>query len=187
MNNTENNQKSKAITIIVIVLSVILILVFLLSSELDAVRGFIQHSGWLGLLVSVLLYALLGASPIPSEPLTVLIATSLGPFTSTMVTGVGNLLSALIEYYLGHQISNASDFDKQREKLPFGLGKLPVYSPLFLVGARMIPGYGPKFVSVIGGMYRVSLWRYLWTTAIATFAGAALFAYGGFGLANLVK
>lgn len=187
MNNTENNNKSKAITIIVVVLTVILIFVFLLSSELNVVRDFIQHSGWLGLIVSVLLYALLGASPIPSEPLTVLIATSLGPLTSTLVTGIGNLLSAMIEYYLGHQISNASDFDKQREKLPFGLGKLPVNSPLFLVGARMIPGYGPKFVSVIGGMYRVSLWRYIWTTAIATFAGAALFAYGGFGILKLVQ
>ena len=188
MNNTDaKNNKSKAVTIIVVVLTVILIAVILLSKELNVVRDFIQRSGWVGLLVCVLLYAVLGASPIPSEPLTVLIATSIGPLASTFVTGIGNLLSALIEYYLGHQISNASDFDKQREKLPFGLGKLPVNSPLFLIGARMIPGYGPKFVSVIGGMYRVSMWRYIWTTAIATFAGAALFAYGGFGILNLIK
>jgi uncharacterized membrane protein YdjX (TVP38/TMEM64 family) len=126
-------------------------------------------------------------SPIPSEPFTVLIAAAIGPIASTIVTGIGNLLSALIEYYMGHKISDVADFDQQRKKLPFGLGKLPVHSPAFLIGARMIPGYGPKFVSVISGMYRVNMWRYIWTTAIATFSGAAIFAYGGFGLLHIFK
>jgi uncharacterized membrane protein YdjX (TVP38/TMEM64 family) len=187
MENNAPNPKSKALTIIIIVVTVILIVVFLLSKDLNQIRDFIHRSGWIGLLVSVLLYAVLGASPIPSEPLTVLITTSIGPIAATLVTGIGNLLSALIEYYLGHKISDVADFDKRKEKLPFGLGKMPVDSPMFLIGARMIPGYGPKFVSLIGGMYRVKMWRYIWTTAIATFAGAALFAYGGFGIMNLMK
>lgn len=187
MTNPVPTSKSKPLTIIIVVMTVILIVVILLTNHLNGVRDFIHRSGWVGMVASVLLYALLGASPIPSEPLTVLIAASIGPLASTFVTGIGNLLSALLEYYLGHKISDVANFDKQREKLPFGLGKLPVNSPLFLIGARMIPGYGPKFVSVIGGMYRVSMWRYIWTTAIATFAGAALFAYGGFGIFNLIK
>ncbi len=187
MKTAADQSRKKPIVIIVTVLLIILVAAIIFSNNLTDIREFIKQSGWIGLLVSVLLYALLGASPIPSEPLTILIATAIGPIASTLVTGIGNLLSALIEYYLGHQISNVSDFDNQRKKLPFGLGKLPVDSPIFLIGARMIPGYGPKFVSVIGGMYRVSMWRYIWTTALATFAGAAIFAYGGYGFINWVK
>lgn len=183
----EHNKKSKSVTILVFVITAVLILAIVLSKELNVVRDFIKNSGWIGIVVSVLLYAFLGASPIPSEPLTVLITTSIGPLATTLVTGIGNLLSALIEYYLGHQISNASDFEKQREKLPFGLGKLPVDSPMFLIGARMIPGYGPKFVSVMAGMYKVPTQRYAWTAAVATFAGATIVSYGGIGLLNLFK
>jgi uncharacterized membrane protein YdjX (TVP38/TMEM64 family) len=54
------------------------------------------------------------------------------------------------------------------------------------MGGRMIPGYGPKLVSVVAGMYKVPLFRYVWTTAIPTIIGAALFAYGGYGIINLI-
>jgi uncharacterized membrane protein YdjX (TVP38/TMEM64 family) len=152
---------------------------------MTTVRAFIGQSGWVGLLVSVLIYAILGASPIPSEPLTVLLSTVYGPFTATLVSGTGNVLAALIEYFIGMRISGASGFDERRAKLPFGLGKLPVDSPMFLIAARMLPGYGPKFVSLMGGIYRVPFYRYLWTAALPTFAGSAIFAYGGFGLIQL--
>ena len=58
----------------------------------------------------------------------------------------------------------------------------PVDSPVLLVGARVIPGYGSKFVSLISGFYRVPLLCYIWTTFIATLLGAAITAYGGYKL-----
>ena len=66
------------------------------------------------------------------------------------------------------------------------MGKFPVDSPVFLVGARVIPGYGSKFVSLISGLYRAPLLRYIWTTFIATLLGAAITAYGGYKLVDLL-
>ncbi len=171
-----------------LVLSVLLLaaLVFLVSREMNAIRTFIAASGWWGLLVAVLLYGLLGLSPIPSEPLTVLLGTIFGPLNATLAAGFGNLLAALVEYYLGTHLGAVADFQARKQHLPLGLGRLPVDSPLFLLGARMMPGYGPKLVSLIGGVYRVPIWRYLWTAAIPTFIGAAIFAYGGTGLFQLI-
>ena len=40
---------------------------------------------------------------------------------------------------------------------------------------------------MMAGMYRVPILRYLWTTAIPIFCGAAVFAFGGFGLGVLTK
>jgi uncharacterized membrane protein YdjX (TVP38/TMEM64 family) len=165
---------SLGITLVLVVAAVAL-----LTNEMEQVRAFIAGSGWIGLAAAVLIYGLLGASPIPSEPLTVLLSTIFGPLSATLVSGLGNLLAALIEYYIGTRIANVTSFARQREKLPFGLGKVPVESPVFLLVARMLPGYGPKFVSLIGGVYRVPLYRYLWTAAIPTFLGSAIFAYGG--------
>jgi uncharacterized membrane protein YdjX (TVP38/TMEM64 family) len=163
----------------------VIILIVIIAKEMDVVRDFIRHSGWIGLLISVGLYGLLGLSPIPSEPLTVLLSTVYGPLTATLVAGTGNLLAAVVEYMIGEHIGNIASFEKRKASLPFGLGRFPVNSVPFLLIARMIPGYGPKFVSLISGIYRVPVIRYLWTAAIPTFVGSALFAYGGFGLFNL--
>jgi len=40
------------------------------------------------------------------------------------IAGTGNTLSALVEYYLGMHIGNATNFIESKEKLPWGLGKL---------------------------------------------------------------
>lgn len=185
MDTVEEEKKGQPLVVLIIVLLVVLVLIFIISKDMAKVREFIRNSGWIGLLVSVLLYGILGASPIPSEPLTVLLSTVFGPFYATLAAGFGNLLAAMLEYFIGEHLGNVTSFMKRREKLPFGLGRFPVESPIFLITARMLPGYGPKFVSLIGGIYRVPLWRYIWTTAFPTFLGAAIFAYGGFGLLQL--
>ena len=180
-----SEKNPNPLRILIIVILILIILLFFVSKDMDHIRNFIANSGWIGLLVSIALYGLLGASPIPSEPLTVLLSTIFGPLNATIVAGFGNLLAAVIEYYLGTKLGDVADFKTRKEKLPFGLGKMPIDSPLFLILTRMIPGYGPKLVSVVSGVYRVKLLRYLWTAAIPTFIGAAIFAYGGFGLFSL--
>jgi uncharacterized membrane protein YdjX (TVP38/TMEM64 family) len=164
----------------------VVVLVYFVAREMDAVREFIRGSGWIGLVVSVALYGLLGLSPIPSEPLTVLLSTVYGPLTATFVAGTGNLLAAVMEYIIGEHIANVTSFETRKQGLPFGLSRFPVDSIPFLLVARMLPGYGPKFVSLMGGVYRVPMRRYLWTAAIPTYIGSALFAYGGFGLLHLI-
>jgi uncharacterized membrane protein YdjX (TVP38/TMEM64 family) len=180
-------DRTKLAVVLVTVLVIILIVVLILSRNLSGIRAFLLHSGKIGLVISVGLYGLLGASPIPSEPLTVLLSALYGPLNITIVATLGNLLSALVEYYIGIKIGDVSDFEKRRQKLPFGLGKFPADSVAFLILARFLPGYGAKFISVLSGIYHVRLWRYIWTTVLATLIGAAVVAYGGFGLLNLFK
>jgi uncharacterized membrane protein YdjX (TVP38/TMEM64 family) len=152
------------------------------SRELPEIKKLIVNSGPYAILVSTIIFGLLGATPIPSEPFTILLSTLYGPFWAMVSTSIGNLLSALVEYFISNRIGNAANFEAWRQKLPFGLGKFPVDSPVFLVGARVIPGYGSKFVSLISGFYRVPLLRYIWTTFIATLLGAVITAYGGYHL-----
>ena len=180
-------DRTKLAVVLVVVLVLVLIVILILSRNLDSIRAFLLSSGQIGLVISVGLYGLLGASPIPSEPLTVLLSALYGPFYITIVATLGNLLSALVEYYIGVKIGDASDFEKRREKLPFGLGKFPADSVAFLILARFLPGYGGKFVSVFSGICHVRLWRYTWTTVLSTLIGAAIVAYGGWGLLNLFK
>ena len=179
-------EKKNTASLVFSVLLVIVVAVFF-ALDLNKIEAFIARLGVWGILVSILVYALLGLTLIPSEPLTILTGAIFGPLIATLVAGVGNTLSALVEYYLGRKIGQAANFMEQKHKLPFGLGKLPIDSPLFLIAARSIPGYGPKAVSLISGVYHVPILLYLWTSAIPTFIGAAIFAFGGFGIGSLFK
>ena len=180
--NLEGGKRANALRILFISLVVLIVVAYLLLHDMAKIREFITENGTLGLFVAVLVYAILGVTLVPTEPLTLLISVAFSPLIAMIAATVGNVLAALVEYFLGHKISSAASFEENRKKLPFGLGKLPVTSPIFLIFARMIPGYGSKLVSVISGIYKVPIVLYLWTTFVSTAVGAAVFSYGGSGI-----
>jgi uncharacterized membrane protein YdjX (TVP38/TMEM64 family) len=185
MDKTIQDERLKYVRIALVVVLTVLVVIFASSQDLGHLRDVIGNSGWYGPAIAVFIYGLLGASPIPCEPITLFMSATYGPFVATIVAGLGNLLAALVEYVIGRSIGAVTDAEKSRQKLPFGLSKVPLDSPIFLIGARMIPLYAPKIVSLLSGAYHISIWRYLWTTAVVTFAGGALLAYGGYGIFNL--
>jgi uncharacterized membrane protein YdjX (TVP38/TMEM64 family) len=182
----EKNERQWPGTVILI-MSVIAssLLAVYLAKNIDQVESFIADIGFVGPLVSITLHTLLGASPIPSETLTAINGIVFGPLLGALYSWIGYMLASYVEYFIGMKIGNISDFESDRDKMPFGLGRLPADSPWFLLLGRIVPFGGAKVVGVIGGVYRVSLWRFTWTAALATGAGALLFAYGGHALKAL--
>jgi len=183
----KKNGRSQSIYILIFSVFIMVLAALFVTQDLNRVKALISQAGVWGIAISIMIYALLGVTLIPSEPLTLFIGALFGPWLATLIAGTGNTLSAFVEYYLGTHIGSATNFEERKDKLPFGLGKMKVESPLFLVGARMIPGYGPKIVSMMAGIYRVPLLRYLWTTAIPIFTGSAIFAFGGAEIGVLTK
>lgn len=181
-----SNRLYTLLTLVVIVLALIGAYAFV-TNEMDWVRELILSSGPLGFGVSILLFGMLGATPIPSEPLTIFLSTIYGPLLATVATAIGNLLSALVEYLIGMKLGKLTNFKHWKQKLPFGLGNLPVDSPVFLLGARMLPGYGSKIVSLVAGFFHVPIGLYIWTTLVSTTFGAALTAYAGYGVLALLE
>jgi uncharacterized membrane protein YdjX (TVP38/TMEM64 family) len=185
----EVKKKSQSQSVYILIFSVLIMVLVgvFFTQDMNKIKAFISQAGIWGIIISILIYALLGVTLIPSEPLTLFIGALFGPLLATLIAGTGNTLSAFVEYYLGTHLGSATNFVEKKHKLPFGLSNLKVESPMFLIGARMIPGYGPKIVSMMAGMYRVPLLRYLWTTAIPIFIGSGIFAFGGFGIGLLTK
>ena len=159
--------------------------VFYISRNSAQVKALITSLGFAGPLVGIALYPILGLSPIPADPLTVIIGAVFGPWGGAAIAWTGTLLAAILEYYIGTRLGSAVDFQERKRNLPFNLGELPVDSVWFLLGGRMLTGAGSKIVSYLSGLYRISLWRYLWTTGLSTLIGVVLFALGGAGLLQL--
>ena len=160
-------------------------LVVYIARHQATVKNVIQGLGAAGPLVSILLYGILAVSPVPADPLTLINGAIYGPIWGGLVAWIGMTLAALVEYFVGTRIGDAAEFEKKRKDLPLGLGNLPVDSIFFLLGGRLLTGAGSKAVSYLSGIYRISLWRYIWTTSVSTLFGAFIFALGGAGLLKL--
>lgn len=161
-------------------------LVIYIARHQAAVTSLIHGLGVAGPVVSTLLYGILAFSPIPADPLTIINGAVYGPVWGGLIAWLGMNFAALLEYFIGARIGRAAEFEQRRKDLPFGLGRLPVDSIPFLLGGRMLTGAGSKIVSYLSGMYRISLWRYLWTTSISTLLGSIIFALGGAGLLSFL-
>lgn len=188
MTNPEPKKTNlKSILIIIVTLVFLFIAVRYFSTEISQVKTLLHDAGPFAFIVAILIYGVLGATVVPSEPLTALLGGLYSPWQAMLVAMLGNTLAALIEYYLGGHIGNIANFEKQRARLPFGLGKFPVDSPVFLIFGRMIPAIGPKLISLMSGIYKVKIGRYIWTTIVTNLLGAALIAYGAAGLIRLFQ
>jgi uncharacterized membrane protein YdjX (TVP38/TMEM64 family) len=182
----EKESNNKLQTWLVIIIAVVLSVAFLYYIALNeaSVKTFIRDAGIFGPIVSILLIAALGLSPIPSEIIIGIVGGVYGGLGGTIIGFLGNMGASVIEYYVGGHIGKLADFEERKQHMPFGLGKIPANSALFLIAARIIPGYGPKMVGIVAGLYKVPLWRYMWTGAVAILLGAAFIAFGGATLMN---
>ncbi len=170
-----------------VALFVVVTIILASTFHLATLTAFLERYGTLGLVACLLAYIVLSVTVIPSEPVTVLVLTWKGPLAAILLATLGNTLAATMEFYIGQSLGDMADFETKKEKLPFHLGRLPVDSPVFLVVARMLPGFGPKFVSLAAGMYRVPLITYLWTAALSNLIGASFFVLGGNRLIQLLQ
>jgi uncharacterized membrane protein YdjX (TVP38/TMEM64 family) len=180
-------SRRKTWTTLVVSLLFMIAIGSIVAFDFNKIKTFIGQAGIWGLVISVFVYAALGTTFIPSEPLTLLLGAMFGPWVAMFTSWIGNTLAAIVEYYIGRRLGSAANFIEKKEKLPFGLGKLPVDSAWFLIGGRAIPLYGAKAISVVAGVYHVPLYRYIWTTAVTILLGSLMFAFGGFGLGKLFQ
>jgi len=157
-------------------------LIFFFARDIVNIERHIPKTGIAGPLFSILLMGILSATPIPTDPIVILNGAIFGPTVGVFVSWMGNNLAAVIEYFIGRGLGQIADFDKQRKKLPFGLGKFPADSVWFLLFARFVPQFGGKIVSITGGVYRVPFGKYLWTAILSNLFGSLLLAIGGYSL-----
>lgn len=177
-------KQNKVINIILIALILLTAVIITLNFDMSEAQRFIRQHRSQAIIISVGIYCLLGFTFIPASPLTLFIAVLLGPLQAVIIASVGNTLAAILEYHIGKSVGDVFDFEEKKAKLPFGLDKLPVTSPYFLMIGRMLP-IGKRGLSILSGAYRVPMGLYLWTTGVVYIIDASIVAYGGATLISL--
>lgn len=180
-----NRQKLRSWALILVTFGAALWMVVLIGRNRTPVEAFIRNLGPAGPVISLVLYAVLGLSPLPADPLTIINGAVYGPVVGALVAWAGTTISALIEYFIGARLGEAVDFEARRAQMPDWMARASPNSIWFLLGGRMLTGVGSKIVSFLSGAYRVPLRRFLWTTLASTLFGAVVYALSGYGLLNL--
>jgi uncharacterized membrane protein YdjX (TVP38/TMEM64 family) len=171
-------NKHNAIRLALMLLIIGFAVMISINYSMADVKAYIEDNPSQTILISLIIYVSFGLTFLPSIPLTLFIAVLIGPLQAAIVATIGNTIAALLEYQVGKTIGDVVDFEKIKSKLPFGLGKLPINSPYFLLAARSIPA-GTRGFSVVCGAYQVPLLSYTWTTFTMFFISSMIFAYGG--------
>ena len=149
-----------------------------LNFDMADVKNFIRQHQAYTVLIAISLYGILGFTPLPSLPITLFLSVLLGPLQAALIAATGNTLAAFFQYRVGQTVGDVVDFEEKKSRLPFGLGKIPIKSPLFMLIARSIP-IGPRAFSMVCGAYEVPMGVYLWTTSIMYFLTSAVVSFGG--------
>lgn len=162
-----------------------LTIVITLQFDFADIKLFLRENKNHAIIISLLIYVLFGLTFIPSIPLTLFIAVLLGPAQAALIAAVGNTGAAFCEYHIGKSIGNVIAFKHLKERLPFGLSKLPIHSPLFLLAVRSIPA-GTRSFSLVCGAYQVPMPVYLWTTFAMYLTTSVFLSFGGAKLISLL-
>jgi uncharacterized membrane protein YdjX (TVP38/TMEM64 family) len=179
-------RDNKTIQIGLILLFLAVTVFIMINFDLPDAQNYIRANRGQAALISVAIYFLLGFTFIPASPLTLFLAVFMGPWETVLVATIGNTLAALLEYQIGRTAGDIFDFETQKQKLPLGLGDLPITSPYLLMAGRLLP-LGKRGFSIVCGAYQVPYGKYLWTTGLMYVITAALIAFPGAGLLRLFQ
>ncbi len=178
-------ENKKTINFIILVASILIVILIYLYFDLSGVQSYIRNHRPQAALISIFTYILIGFTFIPAIPLTLFLAVLLTPLQAALLATIGNTLAALIHYKIGQTMGDVFDFKEKKSRLPFGLGNLPLSSPLLLIACRYIP-FGKRGFSYVCGTYQVDFNCYLWTTLLVYGIDSFILAFFGASLSQLI-
>jgi membrane protein YqaA with SNARE-associated domain len=176
------SARDKCINIGILVFLTIVGVVISIKFDWQTVRTFLKENPSWTIFISLVVYALLGLTFIPSTPLVIVVAYNIGVVPAIIVAGVGQSLASWLEYYEGMLLDNSFDLESLTSKLPKKIRNMPITSPVFQYVARVL---APKPLAFLSGAYRVPLMTYLGISLLENSLGSGFFALTGLGILKI--
>ena len=87
-----DKDKQRTVRMLITTLLFMVAIGLIAAFDFQKIKLFISHAGVWGILISIIVYGLLGFTLVPSEPLTLLIAAMFGPWVAMIASFFGNTL-----------------------------------------------------------------------------------------------
>ena len=94
----------------VLSLSLFVLMFYLLIDKSDEIKSMLENGGIWTPVLGVIMLALLGPTPVATEPIIILLAVSYSPFWGMVIGAIGNTLAMLIEYSVAYKLAEIFDY-----------------------------------------------------------------------------
>lgn len=168
LKNIKLKGKNNVFLTLFIIIFLFLIVLFFYLDRKNQLSTLIRAWGIWGILLSILLMAALCMTPIPSEGFYLLLLKIFGVFLGPIYSWLGSIISAFVIYYLVHYFGK-SLFQKLITPKYFETvdNWVKKRGSVGLLAARILPI--PAFIVnyIAAAMPSISLWPYVWTSAVS--------------------
>ncbi|MTV48116.1 hypothetical protein GJ688_03855 [Heliobacillus mobilis] len=158
-----------------------------LGFDFKGAVDWMRAQGSRAFLFTIPAHILLSISPMSSDPVAITNGFIYGLTLGSVANWIGSLGGSIVGYWLIYWGTEEVSLPEYLDKLPRWIRNIPVASPLFLIGVRLIPFVGGDIVKYMAPVYRVPFYRFLWCSAIAIIPWAILLAAVGSGMSVLIE
>jgi uncharacterized membrane protein YdjX (TVP38/TMEM64 family) len=176
---TENGNGRRRWHFFLILMGAVILLseTFGLSAWLFFLRNLIQHEGFAGNVLFVIIYAATSLALIPGTGLTILAGSLFPPFVAIILSSTGALIAAVLAFWIARR------FARDRvEKWFMGHEKYEKYSSYIathgikiLIFLRLIPIFPHVALNYVFGLARISFVSYVFWTWLCLLPGTTIY------------
>lgn len=114
--------------------------------------------------VAIAVFAAVASAPFSvTDALAIMNGAIFGPLWGSIVNAIGLVFAAMLGYWINQRASHLFDLEAALERLPAWVKRFPVGSPMFLIGVRVIPGFGGTVATATAATFKVPIWVHVWT------------------------
>lgn len=190
-------KKQKIILLAVIFVIVVLIrftpVIDFLSYETidnnrDMLLNYVENNYIFSAMIFIIVYFITISLSIPGATLlTITSGLLFGPVAGTIYTNIGATLGAVVIFLISRYLIGERVQQKYRERFRKFNEELDRNGPNYLLTLRFIPLFPFFLVNLFGGLSRIRLRTFAWTTSLGILPGSFVYAYAGHNLGMVIS
>lgn len=180
----EGAQNNKTLRVVFSAALMVIMIVISIKLDINNAEVFLENHQKQAFFIGLMIYFIFSFTFLPTSPLTIFNAILLGPLEAVAISATGNLLSAVVGYFLGKTLVMSQNLENFKNSLPGWARKYDINSPIFIILGRMLP-IGRIPLSYLCGAYRVPFFQYCWSSLVVYIIMASIISFASFGLGHL--
>jgi uncharacterized membrane protein YdjX (TVP38/TMEM64 family) len=156
------------------------------KNKRDIILAYTQEKYALAVVLYILLYIFVAALSIPQAAVLSVVGGYLfGTFFGAMYIILGATIGSTLAFILSRYLLHSFVKEKYAKQLTYFNQSLALRGSVYLLIIRLIPVFPFFIVNILAALTDISLWLFMWTTALGIIPGVVVFACAGQRLSEI--
>jgi len=157
-----------------------------LKENSDMIKDIVDMNYLIAVLIFIAVYiAVVGLSVPGATVMTLTAGFMFGPILGTVYSNLGATTGAILVFLAARYLIGESVQRKYKSKLLKINNEIKKHGPNYMLTLRFIPLFPFFLINLAGGLSKIKLRTFAWTTAVGIIPGSFAYAYAGSELAKV--